>query len=65
VALRWDDSARTLVVGEGQGSYPGMPQRVRIRLVVVSEAHGVGEEPTAESDGEVLYEGRELRIAAR
>ena len=65
VALRWDDAARTLVVGEGQGSYPGMPERIRIRLVVVSEAHGIGEEPTAESDGEALYDGRELRIAAR
>ena len=42
-----------------------MPERVRIRLVVVSEAHGVGEEPTAQSDGEALYEGREIRIAAR
>jgi len=65
VLLRWDDAARTLVVGEGQGSYPGMPERVRIRLAVVGEAHGVGEEPAVKSDGEALYEGRELRIAAR
>jgi alpha-D-xyloside xylohydrolase len=65
VPLRWDDASRTLVLGDGQGSYPGMPERVRIRLVVVKEAHGVGEEPTEESDGEALYEGRELRIAAR
>jgi alpha-D-xyloside xylohydrolase len=64
VLLRWDDAARTLLVGEGRGSYPGMPERVRIRLVVVSEAHGVGEEPIARGDGEALYEGRELRIAA-
>ncbi len=58
VPLHWEDAARTLVVGEGQGSYPGMPERVRIRLVVVSEAHGVGEEPTAVSDGEALYDGK-------
>ncbi len=64
VALRWDDAARTLVLGEGRGSYPGMPGSVRIRLVVVRESHGVGEEPTAVSDGEAVYEGRELRIAA-
>ena len=65
VPLRWDEAARTLVVGEGQGSYPGMPQRIRIRLVVVTEAHGVGEEPTAVIDGEAVYDGRELRIAAK
>jgi alpha-D-xyloside xylohydrolase len=64
VLLHWDDASRTLVVGEAQGSYPGMPERVRLRLVVVSEAHGIGEEPAAESDGEAVYEGRELRIAA-
>ncbi|HLH34401.1 MAG TPA: DUF5110 domain-containing protein, partial [Alloacidobacterium sp.] len=65
VPLRWEDATRTLVVGEGQGSYPGMPQRVRIRLVVVSEAHGIGEEPTSVHDGEASYDGKALRIAAR
>ena len=64
VLMHWDDAARTLVVGEARGSYPGMPERIRLRLVVVSEAHGVGEEPAAQSDGEAVYEGRELRIAA-
>lgn len=65
VSLRWEDATRTLVLGDAQGGYPGMPGRIRIRLVVVSEAHGVGEDPTAISDGEALYEGRALRIAAR
>jgi len=65
VRLHWDDAARTLVLGAGQGNHSGVPERVRIRLVVVTEAHGVGEEPTAVVDGEAVYEGRELRIAAR
>jgi alpha-D-xyloside xylohydrolase len=65
VPLRWEDAARTLVVGEGKGSYPGMPARVRISLVVVSPTHGLGEEATSVSDGEAWYEGRALRIAAR
>jgi hypothetical protein len=41
-----------------------MAERVRIRLVVVSEARGVGAEPAQVSDGEAVYEGRTLRIAA-
>lgn len=65
VSLRWEDTARALVLDDARGSYPGMPARVRIRLVVVSETHGVGEEPTIISDGEAWYEGRALRIAAR
>lgn len=64
MSLRWQDATRSLVLADAQGSYPGMPGRVRIRLVVVSEDHGVGEEPTAVIDGEAVYEGRELRIAA-
>jgi len=64
VSMRWEDAARTLVLGEAQGSYPGMPERVRIRLVVVRQTHGLGEEPTSVSDGEAWYEGRALRIAA-
>ena len=65
VPFHWQDAARTLVLGEGRGSYPGMPERVRIRLIVVSQIHGVGEEPTSVSDGEAWYEGRPLQIAAR
>lgn len=65
VPLRWEDAARTLVLGEGQGSYPGMPAHVRIRLIVVRQTHGVGEKRTSVSDGEAWYEGRPLRIAAR
>ncbi|MGD0693814.1 MAG: TIM-barrel domain-containing protein [Terriglobia bacterium] len=65
VPMHWDDSARTLELGEAQGGYPEMPKRVLIRLIVVSEGHGVGTEVAAASDGEGAYAGKALRIAAR
>jgi alpha-D-xyloside xylohydrolase len=64
VAIHWDDAARTLTLDGSTGRYPGMPKRVHIRLVVVREAHGVGGETTATSDGEGVYEGKTVRIKA-
>ncbi len=65
VPIHWDDSARTLQLGEAQGSYPEMPERVHIRLVVVGPNHGAGAEVAATSDGEGVYIGKALRITAR
>ncbi len=64
VAMHWNDSARTLELGEAQGSYPEMPGRVRIRLVVVRPDHGVGAEVATTADGAGDYTGALLRITA-
>ncbi len=64
IPLHWDDAARILTVGESTGSYPGMPGRIHLRLVVVREAHGIGGEVTAAHDGEGVYDGKTLHIRA-
>jgi len=64
IPLHWDDASRTLTLAESQGSYPGSPKRIHIRLVVVREAHGVGGALAAASDGEAVYDGKMLRIKA-
>ncbi len=63
--MHWDDSARTLQLGEALGSYPEMPERILIRLIVVHDDHGAGAEMTTASDGEGAYDGKTLRITAR
>jgi len=65
VPMHWDDSARTLQLGEAVGGYPAMPDRVQIRLVVVGPNHGAGGEVAVASDGEGVYAGQTLHIAAR
>ena len=65
VPIHWDDSARTLTLGDSQQRFPGMPERVHIRLVVVRDAHGAGSGITAASDGEGVYDGKTLRIEVR
>ena len=64
VAMHWDDAARTLTMGEARGRYPGMPDRIHIRLVVVGEGHGAGTESPATIDGEAAYEGKSIRVAS-
>ena len=63
--MHWDDSSRTLQLGEAAGTYPEMPERVLIRLIVVGEGHGTGAEMASTRDGEGAYAGKALRIAAR
>jgi alpha-D-xyloside xylohydrolase len=65
VVIHWDDTARTLTLAESRNSFPGMPKRVQIRLVVVREAHGIGGALTEASDGEGVYNGKTLRVKAR
>jgi alpha-D-xyloside xylohydrolase len=64
VSMHWNDAARTLVLDKARGSYPGMPERVRIRLIVVGEDHGAGAESSTAKDGEGVYDGNVLRVAA-
>jgi alpha-D-xyloside xylohydrolase len=65
VLMHWDDASRSLQLGDAKGSYPEMPARVRIRLVVVGANHGTGAEGAVASDGEGVYTGKTLRIATR
>lgn len=64
ISMHWDDSARILNLDDAHGSYAIMPERVRIRLVVVRERHGAGAEISAKTDGESWYTGKSLQIAA-
>jgi alpha-D-xyloside xylohydrolase len=65
VHLHWDDAAQVLRADDAKGSYPGMPDRVLIRLVVVRQDHGAGAGISAASDGQASYSGKALQIAAR
>jgi len=65
VHLHWDDAAQVLHADDAKGSYPGMPDRVLIRLVVVRPDHGAGAAISAASDGQASYSGKALQITAR
>jgi alpha-D-xyloside xylohydrolase len=56
IALRWDDKARRLSFGARQGTFASMPAELVFHVVLVSPAHGAGEEPGT-ADRSVTYNG--------
>jgi alpha-D-xyloside xylohydrolase len=64
VSMHWDDSAHTLTLDKARGRYPGMRERVHIRLVVVGEGRGVGADVSIACNDEGVYDGNVLRIVA-
>jgi alpha-D-xyloside xylohydrolase len=65
VPISWDDATRTLNVGGVNGSFPGEPNGVNLKVVVVKPNHGVGGGETSTADAEERYEGRTLSIRVK
>ncbi len=63
VELQWEDAARTLTICPREGSYPGMPEKMNFRVVVIDTAHPVPFQPEALDGRPVVYDGQELSVA--
>jgi alpha-D-xyloside xylohydrolase len=63
ISLHWDDAARTLTVGDRKGQFPGMLENRTFRVVFVRENHGVGVNPSDESDKVVQYSGKQITVS--
>jgi alpha-D-xyloside xylohydrolase len=59
IDLKWDDAAKTLIISDQQGEFPGMLKNRIFNVVVVSEKAGVGLNP-AEKMKPVKYSGKKL-----
>jgi alpha-D-xyloside xylohydrolase len=47
IGLEWDDASRTFTIGERKGSFPGMLQTRRFRVVVADREHPFAYDPSA------------------
>lgn len=56
VPMKWDDASRTLTLGVREGSYPGMPEQVKMNLKLI-----LPECATPEIK-ECVYTGKEMKI---
>ncbi len=63
IPIRWNDKAKTLVVGERKGSFPGIVKERIFRVVVVRPKNGVGLASSEKVDAEVKYDGKETTVA--
>jgi alpha-D-xyloside xylohydrolase len=57
IPLSWNDAKKTLVIGNREGSFPGMPEERTFHVVLVREGHGTAADPTTDPDRTVLYTG--------
>jgi alpha-D-xyloside xylohydrolase len=62
IPLRWDESGKTLTIGDRQGSFPGMLANRSFRVVFVGENHGAGIGATAQADRVVQYSGKAIAV---
>ena len=58
ISFTWDDTARSLTIGDRIGTYPGMAQNRTFRVVFVGENHGVGGGLTESVDKTVSFSGK-------
>ncbi len=61
IELQWDDTQRTLTIGQRHGSYNGMVQQRRWHIVVMSATNSGGMD-NATPQKSVLYDGAEMQV---
>ena len=62
IPLHWDDSTKTLTVGERTGSFDGMLKQRTIQIVLISAHKPVGFSFTPSPDHVITYRGKEVQI---
>jgi len=63
IPLHWDDSAHSLTIGDRKGQFPGMLENRTFRVVFVRDNHGVGVNPTDQTDKVIQYSGKSVTVA--
>ena len=56
IPIRWDDKTGKLMIGDREGSFPGMLEHRTFHIVKVADGHGAGIAPSSE-DVTIEYDG--------
>lgn len=62
IALKWNDSTRTLTISDRQGTFPGMLGSRTFRVIFVGKDHGVGIAASEQADKTVTYTGKSVEV---
>jgi alpha-D-xyloside xylohydrolase len=62
IPFHWDERAKTLTIGQREGSFPGMLASRTFRLVLVGSKHGAGIEESQQADKTVNYDGSKIEV---
>jgi alpha-D-xyloside xylohydrolase len=62
IPLHWDEAAQTLTIGARKGSYKGMPDVHKFRVVFVNNTHGTGIAFAKPAGSAVTYSGATVQV---
>jgi len=62
IALNWDDTRKTLSIGDRKGTFPGMLKDRTFHIVFVGAGHGTGIDAEIKPDRVVHYSGKALTV---
>jgi len=65
IPIHWDDRGAMLTIGMREGSFPGMVEHRRFRVILVGSGHGVGADVTNAPNANIAYQGKELHVKLR
>jgi alpha-D-xyloside xylohydrolase len=65
IPIRWNDRSSSLTIGACEGSFPGMAESRKFRVVLVADGHGVGVDATGAANAEISYEGKEVQATIK
>jgi alpha-D-xyloside xylohydrolase len=65
IPIRWDDHTGVLTIGAREGSFPGIVEDRRFRVVLVADGRSVGADVTSSANTELSYEGKEVKTTIK
>lgn len=62
IKFRWDNTARTLTIGDREGQFPGMLKSRKFNVVVVDTKNGAGAEQSKKFNKRISYNGKSKSV---
>lgn len=65
IPIQWNDHNSSLSIGARQGSFSGIIEHRKFRVVLVAGGHGTGVDVTSTANAEISYEGKEVHATIK
>ncbi|MCU7495522.1 MAG: DUF5110 domain-containing protein [Ignavibacteria bacterium] len=63
VPIRWSEKEQKLTIGQRTGSFPGMPEKIKLNIIWVNRNSTASSEISQKTGMPVLYEGKKVEIS--
>ncbi len=63
ITFKWDDTKKTLTIGDRKGSFPGMPDEYTFNIIRLENYKGIGIKSVEKFDKVVIYTGKKTAVS--